>query len=268
MTREQREDRENKFKEQAARNMAGFQYTQIATSIRPEFTGEIWRAAKPGCSAYAFDIAISRFGIAVYGDMDGMLFTVGASYGMEFLAGDDVGYYIHSKLKEDSKRKVFDKSYFLGVVAENARASLSDVWVHGDDDTLPAILADDAGNVEFDQLLAFLREQLAAGVEVVIKRTTRSIFGSTTTDSWELSDIIELIEEARLIDDTRAAYEFMDEHRYTVGCEDLADYNFEMPDDNLIQRLYMVNRAAKAIMEIQREREQVGELVHDAGCEA
>lgn len=54
-----------------------------------------WRCKAPGTTCYASDILITRFGIVIAGDINGLTFSVGLSCGTEFLAGDDISYYIH-----------------------------------------------------------------------------------------------------------------------------------------------------------------------------
>lgn len=64
---------------------------------------EVWRCKAESTTAYAFDIMMTRFGIAVVGDIGDLTFSVGLGYGISFLAGDDVTYYLHTKLNESHK---------------------------------------------------------------------------------------------------------------------------------------------------------------------
>ena len=66
---------------------------------------EVWECSKPGSGVYAFTICITRMGIAVVGDIDGLTFNVGSNYGMSFLSGDDVSYYIHSNWNTPVRKK-------------------------------------------------------------------------------------------------------------------------------------------------------------------
>ena len=90
------------FQLQARRDLKNHVYKQIGFG---DFC-EIWQCTdKSGSSYYGFDICISRFGIAVHGDISSLSFVVGAHYGMKFLARNDVGYYMHSKLETEFREK-------------------------------------------------------------------------------------------------------------------------------------------------------------------
>jgi len=94
-----------------------------------EFASELdaWRCKEPGTTSYAFDIMITRFGISVMGDIGNLTFRVGVSYGMAFLAGNDVDYYIHSKLDSALYEKVdFDGDRFMEGVAHRLADALYD----------------------------------------------------------------------------------------------------------------------------------------------
>lgn len=66
---------------------------------------EVWRCTNKGSSNYGFDLVISRFGIAMYGDVDSLVFGVGSQYGIEFLARESVCSYMISKLEPEYRDK-------------------------------------------------------------------------------------------------------------------------------------------------------------------
>lgn len=66
---------------------------------------EVWRCTNKGSSIYGFDLVISRFGIAMYGDIDSLVFSVGSQYGIDFLARDSVCAYMISKLEPEYREK-------------------------------------------------------------------------------------------------------------------------------------------------------------------
>ncbi len=68
-----------------------------------------WRCKAPGTNCYTFDILITRFGTATLGDIDELTFSVGLSFGIEFLASDEIGYYIHSKLEQNCRERELDE---------------------------------------------------------------------------------------------------------------------------------------------------------------
>lgn len=86
---------------QAAENVAN--HTPVLVCKKNE--NEIWRCTNNGSSCYGFDLVISRFGIAMYGDVDSLVFGVGSSYGIEFLARSSVCGYMISKLEPEYREK-------------------------------------------------------------------------------------------------------------------------------------------------------------------
>lgn len=86
---------------QAAENVKDHQVQLIMKNG----ANELWRCTRGNSSCYGFDLAVSRFGMAVYGDCDSLVFKVGASYGTEFLARKCLdGYYI-SKLEPEFREQ-------------------------------------------------------------------------------------------------------------------------------------------------------------------
>jgi len=69
----------------------------------------IYHCHKPGTSTYSFEIILGKMGIYVGGDIDSLSYRV--ARGIEFLAGDDIDYYQHSKLEHVYyDKKVIDKN--------------------------------------------------------------------------------------------------------------------------------------------------------------
>lgn len=70
-----------------------------------------WICRKIDTSIYCFEIVIGKYQIYMGGDIDSLVFKVGENYGMRFLAGTDVNYYMHSKLDHVYlDQKEFDKN--------------------------------------------------------------------------------------------------------------------------------------------------------------
>jgi hypothetical protein len=57
----------------------------------------IYHCHRPDSGSYAFEIVLGKMGIYVGGDINSLSYRV--ARGLEFLAGDDVDYYQHSKLE-------------------------------------------------------------------------------------------------------------------------------------------------------------------------
>lgn len=87
--------------EHAAENVANHTVELISSGRH----AEIWRCTNQGSSCYGFDLAISRFGMAMYGDMDSLVFKVGSLYGIEFLARSSVCGYMIEKLEPEYRDK-------------------------------------------------------------------------------------------------------------------------------------------------------------------
>lgn len=84
---------------------------------------EVWRCTKNGSSTYGFDLVISRFGIAMYGDTDSLVFSVGSAYGIDFLARKSVCSYMISKLESvyREKRELCEESLKQVVIEAGCR---------------------------------------------------------------------------------------------------------------------------------------------------
>lgn len=78
---------------------------ELVSGVSKYGTNEIWRCTNNGSSTYGFDLAISRFGIAMYGDVDTLVFSVGSQYGIDFLARDSVCSYMIGKLEPEYREK-------------------------------------------------------------------------------------------------------------------------------------------------------------------
>jgi hypothetical protein len=110
-----RKKTEQHYRNRVAETMVGHQHTCLARQDNLV----AWRCQPPQDKAYAFDILITRSGIAVVGDIDNLTFSVGLGYGIEFLAGDDVIYYMHVKLIEVCEKRSFSKHLFREVPMRN-----------------------------------------------------------------------------------------------------------------------------------------------------
>ncbi|MCO6057351.1 hypothetical protein NG726_11785 [Pseudomonas sp. MOB-449] len=213
---------------QAAETLKDHTYTALIDT--PEC--QVWRCQRPGSSVYGFDITITRFGIAVMGDIDCLVFRVGSSYGMEFLAGDDVGYYIHSKLESTIRDSgvELDEEHFQQILMDGVCEVLQE---HEARFELPDWMSDErARQGKFDALRDFIDEERDK---------------SDALDLW--TDLESLLGNAYSLCGISEAYDFMRDHYEELGIgEDWWDYSLRKPSECLMRRLYMVNHAAKQIM--------------------
>jgi hypothetical protein len=228
-----RQQREAALRQEAADALKEHAYTALVDLAEVQ----VWRCARPGTSCYAFDIMMTRYGIAVVGDIANLTFTVGLGYGVEFLAGKDIEYYIHSKLDEKCRAKEFDEHSFrrsiLNGVCERIIESATDEgyealpdWVRDED------LRDD----HWDALLEF-----------VDSRHEAIVFGEDAYDFWD--ELNDRLYEANNIGYIEEAHQFMLDHHECTGLGvDWYENRVDKASENLIRELYMINHAAKAIV--------------------
>lgn len=197
---------------------------------------KVWRCERPGTSAYAFDIMLTRYGIAVVGDIANLTFSVGLGYGLEFLAGDDVGYYIHSKLDEKCKTRDFDKAAFRGALIDGICQRISD----------------EADYDAYDELPAWIREEKERGptgsrwpeLRAFVRVEARKDDADEKWGEW-----VDLLAEATDIGDQHQAGVFMNEHCETLGLgPDWWEISVTTPAEPLMRELYMIRHAAIAIL--------------------
>lgn len=227
----QREKTEQDYKNRAAECMANHRYVCLVK----QKDLEVWRCKAPGTTAYAFDIMMTRFGIAVVGDIDNLTFSVGLGYGMEFLSGEDVMYYIHSKLSERCKERTFSEDLFRQVLMRHIAMALhseccEEVW-----DTLPAWLKD-ADLVHAEHWHDFRR--------IVLEQRRNLENGDDRWMHWD-----DLLGETADIGSTEQAMIFMRDNsdQLCIG-DEWYENRVDEPCSGLVQRLYMINHAARTIL--------------------
>ncbi|MCE4073506.1 MULTISPECIES: hypothetical protein [Pseudomonas] len=198
---------------------------------------KVWRCKQPNTNAYAFDIMLTRFGIAVVGDIANLTFGVGLAYGLEFLAGNDVGYYIHSKLDEKCKTREFDEAAFRRAIIAGVCQRIAEE-VLGDDDSeaLPRWVHEEAERGADGSRWNDLRDLVTAEAKK-----------DDAADEWDQWG--DLLAEATDIGDEHQAGAFMNEHCETLGLgPDWWEISVTNPSESLMRELYMIRHAALAIL--------------------
>jgi hypothetical protein len=218
---------------EAKRILAEHEYTLIASGANCE----VWYCAKPGTSIFAFDIIVTRMGMAVVGDINGLVFQVGANYGIPFLAGDDISYYIHSKLEAICKTTEFvpeKLKYHIAHWISSYYQGRTDEWKDRGI-TVPEWLEDgEAEEGNWDELKLIL--ETAKDTE------------DTLSPQWdELDECIHLMDNAEDVSDEHDAYQLLSS--FEVFHFDLCDITITKPSESLMLRLHLVNEAAKKILE-------------------
>jgi hypothetical protein len=220
--------RHQRLADRAANILATHTYTRLTPlgSI-----GEIWRCKRPDSTCYGFDIMITRFGIAVVGDIGGLTFNVGATYGTGFLAGDDVDYYIHSKLEQHCKTTEIDEDYF-----NETRNSLASHWL---DNVLTDEVLPEQGATDHDSYRSILHDWVDALQDKF----------DVCSKQWDALDAI-----AEMLDDNcfsvSECHETLADCAHKLGRSYDYDHDFEKPAESLINQLYMIRHAAIQIQAI------------------
>lgn len=228
-------DSERWIKE-ARENLKDHQFKQLASW--GEGGSEVWECSRPGSSCYAFTICITRMGIAVVGDIDGLTFNVGSSYGMPFLAGDDVSYYIHSKLEQACKEKELNRERYLEWVACRVLRHITANFLDdlkGDGIAIPDWLTE--GTEEHEDFKK---------VQDFVYYVWHNLSGGHDLWDWFYA-CHNTLDSADGSAEIHEAYDLPGLPGVDFDWCDAPD--FEKPRESLMVRLHMVNEAAKRIVE-------------------
>lgn len=232
---EQRKKRRAELEQEAVQTLAQHVYTPLAQTQ----DCQVWRCARPGSSAYAFDIMMTRYGISVVGDIDGLTFSVGLGYGMSFLAGDDVEYYIHSKLERQCQERELDEDSLREQVLRGIAEMICNHVSDDDWSALPEWIREDSQRAadHWSNLASFLEERIA---------------NDGPGDEWD--DWSTLVDEVSVIDHLDEAQRYVRDYHEQLGLgEDWWEIRLDRPAYSLMSRLYMVRHAAKQILQQQEE---------------
>lgn len=205
---------------------------------------EVWRCTNNGSSIYGFDLVISRFGIAMYGDTDSLVFSVGFNYGIEFLARDSVCSYMISKLEAvyREKRELCEES-LKQVLTEAGCRLLEDKFVpYVDSDTeeyveLPEwIGSTDSKDVTFEKVIGEMQKHAPEQEHMFFDM---------------FPDCAETLLEERMHDGLQSVQAYLQENYgdLYLGPE-WYEHNISKYPSSLIQRLEMLRLCALKIQEV------------------
>lgn len=241
--------------EQAAENVAN----HTVEFICGKGSNEIWRCTNNGSSCYGFDLVISRFGIAMYGDVDSLVFSVGSQYGIDFLARKSVCGYMISKLESEYREKrELDEDALKYVLAMNGAELLEQQFIpYVDPDTceyteLPVWVSEaSSGNVKARQLddVIELMEKHANNQEHMFFDLFLSACDILLTD--RAGDGLQAVE----------AYLSEEYEALNLGPE-WYEHTISKHDSRLIQRLEMLRICAVKIQEIKNAGDGSEEQSH------
>lgn len=220
-------EEENKHLADAGKWLKDHAYTELANANGVE----VWRCQKPGSIHQAFDICITRFGTAVFGDIGSLTFGVGSSYGLPFLAGDD-GDYIYGKLEATSKVTELDRDYFVQIVCEAIKDLL-----HGRVEDLP----------EWKQSPTPL-DDICAELDNWLMMAAEKRFPTGLHMSFLSALVVALRSCQRLEGGATEAYAWINEHEELLDLGSNLDYDLHRPTDSVLRRLAKVRHAARMIV--------------------
>lgn len=226
--------------ERCAEWIKDHKYTQLAKTD----TVEVWRAQKPGSSSYAFDLTMSRYGMAMYGDTGCLVWNVGLSYGLEFLAGTDEDY-VYNKLDHSSRETDLDEAYLVQIVLEAIIELLGERCL-----VLP----------EWKQAPVPMAERISELDDWLVRAAVKGVEGVEGVEmtAGELSAIVVALRDCQRLEvkSTEAAYQWLSDHQELLELAADLDYTLSKPTNAVLQRIYLVRHAAQQILAQQKAAEE------------
>ena len=236
---------------QAAENVKDHQVSLVMKNG----ANELWRCTNNGSSVYGFDLIISRFGMACYGDCDSLVFKVGASYGTAFLARKSVdGYYIEKLEPEFREKNALDEDALRALLLSRG----VDLWDHRaqpgaefeEPDYFEPVRDGATMPKQLEQFINWLRGMLEHEDPAV------QLFAGYF-EVW-IDKVEELLEE-HIHDDVRATEAFLNLNQddLFLGSE-WYETSIRTYDGRLIQRLEMLRLCAVKIEQFKKENPRDG----------
>jgi len=185
---------------------------------------EVWRCQQPGTHNLAFDISMSRYGMSMHGDTGGLMFDVGSSYGLSFLAGGDDEYQ-YSKLDPCSKQTEFDHPYLIEVVY--------DAIVERLNETVEGLPVWKVAPTPMAERCLELSEWLMQ---------------SDCADEEHSALVVALRAAERFEGGAESAHEWLQDHEELLGLSDTWEYTLRRPTKSVWRRLFYLRHAARQIL--------------------
>lgn len=184
---------------------------------------EVWRCQKPGSHNLAFDICVTRYGTAAFGDIGHLTFDIDASYGIHWLANTSYST-LHGKLAKASKEEWIDLDAILDTVRDCICTALDDEEVeYPEGMNIKALI---------DWLQAAEKEREESDLP----------FG-------EWADLLERVGrfDEGTSRDIVPAFDLLAESEELLRTSDLWESTFSKPSDHVWRKLFYVRHAANAI---------------------
>ena len=195
-------------------------YTELANANGVE----VWRCQKPGSHNLAFDICVTRYGTAVFGDIGHLTFDIDASYGIHYLANTGL-HNLHGKLAASCKEEWIDLDAILGTVRECICDALDEEEVEYPE------------GMDIEALIGWLHATAKEGEE-----------SDLPFDEW--ADLLERVGrfDVGSSRDIVPAYDLLAESEDLLRTSDLWESTISKPSDHVWRKLFYVQHAAGAIM--------------------
>ena len=194
---------------------------------------ELWRCQKPGSHNLAFDICVTRYGTAVFGDIGHLTFDIDARYGIHYLA--NTGYSnLHGKLAKTCKEEWIDLDAILDTVRDCICTVLDDEEV-----VYP-------GGLDINALIGWLDVKGAEelGPDLPFSEWAELLARVGRFDEGSSRDIV-------------PAYDLLGESEELLRTSDLWESTISKPSDHVWRKLFYVQHAAGAIMDQKAAKEAV-----------
>jgi len=214
------QEQENKLSADIAGCLKDHVYTELTNANGVE----VWRCQKPGSHNLAFDICVTRYGTAVFGDIGHLTFDIDARYGIHYLA--NTGYSnLHGKLAASCKEEWIDLDAILDTVRDCIYTALDDEEVEY------------PGGMDIKSLIGWLG--------ATAKKREES---DLPLEEW--ADLLDTVgrfdtETAR---DIVPAFDLLAESEELLRTSDLWESTFSKPSDHVWRKIFYVQHAANAIM--------------------
>lgn len=204
-------------------------------------SNEIWRCTNKGSSCYGFDLVISRFGIAMYGDVDSLVFSVGSQYGIEFLARKSVCQYMISKLEPEYRNKrELDEGLLKQVLVEAGCRLLEDKFES---------YGDEGG--EYVELSEWVGGSAPITLDMVIEELNKHEPEQSHTAFESFVDALDTLLTERAGDGLQAVENYLSEnHSELYLGPEWYEHTISKYEGNLINRLEMLRICALKIQEV------------------
>lgn len=228
--------------EKAKERLANHEYTLLAKGEQ----AEVWSCKnKSGTNCYAFNISIAPMGISVVGDIGELTFGV-YGRGLDFLAGDDVEYYIHSKLTANCREVEYNTEGIEEVVATAVK------YTFENSNTIFELLREEE--------LSKIQSDIAELNFYELKKYFFSIYTSLSGEEHDVFDFYDdldtLLTDVSKLNDMREAYKLLNDCEI-IAFDECMEYDFERDTKRLITNLYLINQAAINIIEQNSQKTKI-----------